>query len=337
LDASPDSPPSAKNEPRAWTRWAKLGFRFLVVGLVAAGIVQSVRKSLAEFERHQFSLADFHYGWLFVAGLLYLLGSIPGWWFWHRVLVAMGQAPAGWASARAFYIGHLGKYVPGKAMVVVLRAGMVQGPRVETAVAAAAVFVETLTTMAVGAIVAAIIVAWRYHDDPRLVGLALLLVVGAGVPAWPPIFRRVVKILRIHRASPSIEPALNALDLRLMSRGWFAIAFSWLLLGLSLWATLISMPDPAPLLYDFLTAIPLLTACVALAMVAGFVSMIPGGVGVREFVVITLLAPAVGDVAAVVSAILLRFVWLLAELLSSAILYFVRPSPVPPLVEDPAP
>ncbi|MFO0902995.1 MAG: lysylphosphatidylglycerol synthase domain-containing protein [Pirellulales bacterium] len=310
-------------------KWVKIGFRVLIVASVAVGIAHTVRKSLAEFDKHQFSLADLQFGWLLLAGLLYLLGSIPGWWFWHRVLVAMGQVPDTWASARAFYIGHLGKYVPGKAMVVVLRAGLVKGPRVETAVAAAAVFVETLTTMAVGAVIAAVIVAWRYHDQPQLVGLAVLLVLGAGVPAWPPVFRRVVKLLRIHRASPSIEPALAALDLRLMSRGWVAIALSWLLLGLSLWATLIAMPDPAPILFDMGVAIPLLTACVALAMVAGFVSMIPGGVGVREFVVITLLAPAVGNMAAVVSAILLRFVWLLAELASSAILYVMRPGAEP--------
>ncbi len=334
MEEAPQDAANSVSGGRGWLRWAKIGFRIVVVSAVVAGIAHTVRKSLVQFDEHRFSLWDLHPGWLAVSGLLYLVGSLPSWWFWHRVLIAMGQTPHRWASARAFYIGHLGKYVPGKAMVVVLRAGLVQGPGVSTAVAAAAVFVETLTTMAVGAIVAAVLVAWKYHDDPRLLGLSALLVIGAGVPAWPPVFRRVVKFLRIHRASPQIEPALEALDFRLMASGWVVIAGSWFVLGASLWATLAAMPEPSPVLDDPATCIPLLTACVALAMVAGFASMIPGGVGVREFVVMTLLAPAFGEVAAVISAILLRFVWLLAELGSSAILYWVRGDGGPTPVEE---
>ena len=62
----------------------------------------------------------------------------------------------------------------------------------------------------------------------------------------------------------------------------------------------------------------------SLAMVAGFLSLLPGGVGVRELVVMTLISvqPAYGPVVAIVSAVLLRFSWLMAELLVSAILYF---------------
>jgi hypothetical protein len=62
-------------------------------------------------------------------------------------------------------------------------------------------------------------------------------------------------------------------------------------------------------------------AAVSLAMVAGFLSLLPGGVGVREYVVLTLLAPAVGTVAALVSAVLLRLCWLAAELVAAGVLY----------------
>ena len=59
---------------------------------------------------------------------------LPMWWFWYRTLQAFGQAPEGLSSLRAFFIGHLGKYVPGKAMVVVLRTALVRGARVDTEV-----------------------------------------------------------------------------------------------------------------------------------------------------------------------------------------------------------
>ena len=70
---------------------------------------------------------------------------------------------------------------------------------------------------------------------------------------------------------------------------------------------------------------PLYVASVSLAMVAGFLSLIPGGAVVRELVLAELMAPRFGDVVAVVSALLLRLTWLVAELVISAILYFVRP------------
>ena len=56
-------------------------------------------------------------------------------------------------------------------------------------------------------------------------------------------------------------------------------------------------------------------------MVAGFLSLIPGGLGVRDWILMTLLAPQYGAKTAVVSTVLLRVVWLLSELVVSAILY----------------
>ncbi len=324
--AGPSGSAAADFRPAAgswgWLRAAKLAFRLTVMSLVVFFIYRTVASSLRQFDEQHFDWRAVRPGWLVVSGLIYLAGSAPGWWFWHRVMEAMGQQPSWRKSLRAFYIGHLGKYVPGKAMVVVLRAGMVRGEFVDGGVAAAAVFVETLTTIAVGAVLASVLIAWRFHHDLRLLGLALLLTFAAGVPAWPSVFRRVVLFLKVHRASPKIEPALQALTLRLMGTGWLVLVPSWVIMGASLWAALAALPNRPASLSDPLVSLPLYTACVALALVAGFVSMIPGGVGVREFVVITLLVPTLGEPTAVISAVLLRFVWLIAELLVSAALYW---------------
>ena len=73
---------------------------------------------------------DFDPGWLGLAGVLYLLGLLPAGLFWHRVLLVLGQDARLGETLRAYYIGHLGKYVPGKAMVVVIRAGLIRSHRV---------------------------------------------------------------------------------------------------------------------------------------------------------------------------------------------------------------
>jgi uncharacterized membrane protein YbhN (UPF0104 family) len=230
----------------------------------------------------------------------------------------MGQRPGVLQTMQAYFLGNLGKYVPGKALVVVIRAGMLRKAGVDAAIAATSVFVETLTMMAVGAALAALILASLFHDQRQLLALAIVLACCAGVPTWPPLFRRIVAWLQVRRASPEIDQAIQHLDLPLMAYGWLTIAGGWLLFGLSLWATIMAIPG-APL-DGPLTHLPLLTACAALAVVAGFLSLLPGGLFVRELVVMTLLVPAFGQVVAIVAAIALRIVWLATETAMAALL-----------------
>jgi uncharacterized membrane protein YbhN (UPF0104 family) len=89
-------------------------------------------------------------------------------------------------------------------------------------------------------------------------------------------------------------------------------------LGWSLWATLraIGVVDLEPIRH-----LPLLVAAVALAVVAGFASMLPGGLGVRDALLMQLLAPHCGSANALVAAVLVRLVWLVSELAACVILY----------------
>jgi uncharacterized membrane protein YbhN (UPF0104 family) len=310
----------ADRRPRRWLRLVKLLFRVTVLALVTWGIWKTVRQARLEFAAHEFALNQVDYAWLCLAGLLYLAGLAPCGVFWHGTLWAMGQQPTWRESMRAFWIGHLGKYVPGKAMVVILRTGLIYSERVNRTVAATSVFIETLTMMAVGAFVAAVILLWT-SDQAVLTWLAVGLMLLSGVPTYPPLFRRIVRWLQVHRANPQIDQSLAGVDGRLMGFGWVIISIGWLALGLSLWATLRAIPGAAPDWWESLRDLPLLTAAVGLAMVAGFLSLIPGGLGVRDWILMTLLAPQYGAKIAVVSTVLLRVVWLLSELVVSAILY----------------
>lgn len=260
--------------------------------------------------------------WLGLSGVIYAVGLMPACWYWRQILRAMGQQPGVMETARAYYVGHLGKYVPGKALVVIIRTGLISGPRVDTTVAAVSIFIETLTMMAVGACVAAVILMFQFPDSGLLL-LAIGLMLGAGLPTWPPLFRWLVAKLQVKRANQGIEEALRGIDGPLMLGGWLSLTAGWCLLGLSLWAVMESVPQVALGSHAAFSDLPLFTACVSLAMVAGFLSLLPGGVGVRELVVMTLISthPAYGPVVAIVSAVLLRFSWLMAELVVSAILY----------------
>lgn len=309
---------------KQWVRIAKVVFRLLVLTLVCVGIWRTVVRAVEDLQANNFSLADIQPWWLLLAGSCYLVGLLPCWLFWHRTLQAMGQRPTRLESLRAFYIGHLGKYFPGKALVVVLRTGLIRSERCDTTVAAVSVFVETLTMMAVGAFVSAAILGAMYREQFWLLLLGVGLMVCAGGPTLPPIFRRLVRLVGVKKANPDIDAALAGLDFRLMGYGWLTVGLGWGLLGFSLWTVLRAIPGTTDVPVAF-SHLPLVTACVALAMVAGFLSLLPGGFVIREFVIMTLLGATFGDGAAVVSAVLLRLVWLLAELLLAALLYLIKP------------
>lgn len=330
--ASESSPESTGwlQQARPYLVWS---FRGLVLLLVAGAIAWTLRSAEAEFSTANFPWQQVRWPLLAVAGGLYLLGSLPSALFWWLALRALGQRPELLETIRAFYIGHLGKYVPGKAMVVVIRSDLVQSDRVDPTAAGVSVFVETLTLMAVGAFLAGALLLFYFRDQLLLQGVAWGLLAVAGLPTLPPVFRRLVLWTQASRLNPELERNLDGLDFRLLATGWLLAATSWLLLGLSFWATLAALPptlfevaEPMVRLNAPLEALPIATAAVALAMVAGFLSLIPGGAGVRETVLTTLLAGMVGPVAAILAALLLRVVWLLAELLAAGALYFT-PSP----------
>ncbi len=280
----------AASEGIDWKRTIFATGKWLVMALVLAGVGYAIWKAMGELKK--FSLSDINWFWFTVSAVLYLLGMGPAWLFWHRTLQAMGQAPTLWESFRAFYVSQMGKYVPGKAMVVIIRAGMVRSARVDSMIAVVTVFVETLTMMATGALVSAIIVVVMFRDQTGLVLLALGLMLCSGLPTFPPLFRQVVKRLTPKRAKQKLEESLSGISYRLMAEGWIIDGFGWIILGLSLGAALMALPGMENALYHP-SLLPLVIAAMALACVAGFVSMLPGGAGVREGVIIALLSPVV--------------------------------------------
>lgn len=300
-------------------RWWARAIRPIVLALVAWGIWRALAAASAELAGNSFPLQEIGIGWLALAAALYVLGTLPMALFWRATLRSMGQRPGLGELFWAYYVGHLGKYVPGKALVVVLRAGLIRSSRVDGAVAAVSVFVETLTMMTVGAFVASAVIAVWYADRWQVLLLSVIVMIGTGVPTLPPIFRRIVRLLGAAGVDRGAGAAAAGVTYRLMAVGYASNLIGWVLLGLSFWATLRAMPMAAPA--ELFEVAPLATAGVCSAVVAGFVSLIPGGIGVREWVLHQLVAPQFGPTVAIVSAVTLRLVWLLTELVICGILY----------------
>ncbi len=316
--------------------------RWGVQGLVLVLVLWFLGTRLVrDWEQLRSTSWQFHPGWLLACGGVYLLGLFPCAWFWRRVLLRLGY-PVPWLPLlQAYYWGHLGKYVPGKALVVVLRTASLRRAGVPVRVAVVSVFYETLTMMAVGAAVAVVLLGWigfRQGGAGHGREHAWLLPLAAGcgalalVPTVPGVFRRLAAVLW-RSAPPEEMPPLERLGWETLLAGHAAMLATWGLLALSAVLGLRSVDSSLPW-RQLLELAPSLAAAVSLAVVAGFLSLVPGGLAVREAVIVALLAPALGTSAAALRlAVLLRVVWLVSEATVSIMLkgvsWFCRPQGEP--------
>jgi uncharacterized membrane protein YbhN (UPF0104 family) len=317
-DPPVDKKPLSQSKQKWLLAAAKLAIVALVVWFIRSAIVDAWTQ-LGEYPWH------LNYRWLAISGLFYLLGTLFYAIFWYRVLLALGQSVRLPQVLHAYYIGQLGKYVPGKAMVIVLRTGLVKGQGIDTSLAAASVFLETLTMMSSGAFLGAAIVAVWFRHHTFLFSAALAMMVVSGLPTLPPVFRQLARLAGIGRSNPEILKKMARLGYKTMFFGWILTGLGWAILGWSFGAVLhgLGAPDVASLAHFHLHI-----AAVTLATVAGFVSFVPGGAVVREAVLTELMTPQLGGSLALVSAIVLRLVWLASELLISGILLALRGSVV---------
>jgi uncharacterized membrane protein YbhN (UPF0104 family) len=308
---------------RRWLVWVLRVAVLVIVCLSVSGTVRTALRQLADYRW------DFDPLWMAASAVIYVMALTPMAWFLHRTLAALGEHPAWLTTLWAYLVGHLGKYVPGKAMVIILRVGALRPHVASMTAAVVASLLETLTMMSVGACLAAVLSLGVLHLDMRLATLAVALAVVAGLPTLPPVTRWLTRLALSWRdvqqplpegqlpAEGNEQAMLAGITMPLLASGWLAAIVCWIGLGLSLWALLRSIGVSLDLVAD----LPLLVAAISLAVVAGFLSLLPSGIIVRDAILLQLLASRCGDADALLAAVLLRLVWLVSEIGICAILY----------------
>jgi uncharacterized membrane protein YbhN (UPF0104 family) len=334
-----------------WRRWKWL-VKLLLTAAILVGFVRLFARDLPGLWQR-----PFHPGWLVVSGACYLAGLGFSAVYWRRLLRQVGQRPSWAVVVRAYYLGHLGKYVPGKAWALLLRADLASGPNVKAGYAGLTAFYEVLTTMASGVLLAAVLLAfllpgtsvlpeWQAFcrlitlqgseeglDRGALVLLALCLLLPIAIPLVPPLFNRLSHRLALPFREKDAAP-LARLEARVLPQGLLLTAAGWALLGASTWAVLRAYVPDLPWTGAFWGR---LTAFMGIAYVAGFVLLLaPGGLGVREFFLILFLVPELVQLlgvpreearaTAVTAVVALRIVWMTAEGLLAAAVFWL---PVP--------
>ncbi len=312
-------------------RTLKLAIKSALGVVVLVMVGREVARTLGRIQSHG-GLPHLGPGWLVASILFYIAGLTAfGMWFW-RILGSSPTPVSPWAAVRAYLISHLGKYVPGKALVVVLRVGLVTGYGARPATAAFSTLYETLVMMASGGLVAALGFAigpartvtlplWGLGEVAvPLALLGLVPALGFLTLTWPSVFPRLSKVMSL--PFPGVGPeALPYLRRRLLAEGLLWAVVGWLLAGLSLVAVVLGLGKPIPL-----SSLPVIVASVALATVSGFVvALAPGGLGVREWVLWTSLGAVMDHETAVLASLALRLVWIVGEGLTAGLVGLLRP------------
>jgi len=326
---------------RKWKTVGRIFVRYVLPAIVMLFVGMHFYNILRKPELRQVDYA-FHVQWLLPAALLYLVTHTIWASFWVMLLRNQGfhaSYPTGW---RAYFISQYGKYLPGKVWVILIRVVMLGASRKDKTIVGLTATYETLTSMAAGAIVGAVLLPKLRGDMRQLPffnALDYVLLVVALVPIGLLLLHRLfVHIARYKRGPdgphlPNMNPLLSLYGLAQASVGYF-------LLGISLWMTMQAiLPMPTPLGWDDLLR---LTAMSSIAYIIGFIAFfLPGGVGARELVLQVLLAgelqvlgldAVAAEGLSVVITLVLRLIWTIAEVIVAVLLYRFIPADKRPIL-----
>ena len=311
-------------------KW-KLIWPILKWGLCLLVVVFVAMRASDLWQKDELRDVHFHFGWLLLAMGVYIVSWIPSARYWQLLLHAMGQQAIFSHTIQAYYCGHLGKYIPGKAVVLVIRAGMLKSRGHAASAAAVTATFETLLMMGVGLAVGLAlfpVTNWPpqiagWVSPAWVVPLVITVSVIAALPVISMLLTRISKVMtpkNIHQGSKGDHQI--RIPMKLVAYGMAMFLLSWALLGLSLGLTIQAVSNEP---FD-ISNWPIWTGAVSLATAIGFAAIFaPGGMGVREGLLIEILQiqPNISERQAVVVSVLLRLVWLAAEILTAAALYWM--------------
>lgn len=283
------------------------GLRILLALLVVAAVTVAVAKNWREVSA---DIGRIEAGTFALAAVLVCLPPIFTVLGWRVLMADLGSplhvAPAG----GIFFVGQLGKYVPGAVWSIVAQAEIgarLHIPRKRSAVVA---FVTVAMAAICGLIVGAPAVPLLItrDDSAARTGWALLLAVPLlAVVLWPPLLNwGISTVLRVLRR----EQLEHRLSGRAVLTASILFIGAWVSSGLHVLVLARATGS------DYETGQLLLASLSGFALassIAMFSVVLPAGVGVREGVLVLILAPVTSTSAATAVVVISRFLTVAAD------------------------
>ena len=284
---------------RSWRSAARIAFSVLAVALLVVTVVRQ-RDALAAAAQQLSASA------LLASTLLVVAGLVAQMLSWRALFAGeTATMPSLRASAQIYYIGQLGKYVPGSIWAVVAQSELGLSHRitrsrsVTVALGALAVLVVT------GTGVAATVLSATSPESLRSYWWALLALPVGVCLLTPPVFNRLIRLaLRLTHRNETTD-GIGARSLA-VSSAWALVM--WGLFGAHAWVLAGALGARSS------NVALVCVGAFALAWVAGLLVVIaPAGAGAREAALVLALGAVLGRPEALVLALVSRILMVVGD------------------------
>ena len=286
------------SEPRNKRSWLSYGLTFVV--LVALGYY--IHNNITEILNY-----DFQFDW--IAIILAFFAAVGGYLImfsvWQKLAFSFGLEASSKVAGKAYYLSQLGKYIPGKVGLVLVRMDAYRGySRKNVALATGVEYIASFISACILILVATIFVDLHLPSYLRWLALGLLIALLALL--WPTVLKRVANFFfkLIKR-----QPVEKVPSFRKMLLIVFMYVIVGLFYGLCLFLVLNSLSPVGIQYYLAITGTFWAAALIGIAVLFA-----PSGIGIREGVLMLVLPAFVPEPTVIVGAILIRFVMITAEL-----------------------
>jgi uncharacterized membrane protein YbhN (UPF0104 family) len=285
-----------------WRRWRN-PLRLAVLVIFAAGLAVVLARRWGEVRPLLHSLSVTGVG---VAGVAVVTGIYASFLCWRAVLTDLGSPLPLGGGMRIFFLGQLGKYLPGSVWPLLAQMELGRDYKVPRRSSGAAVAIFMLLVLGTGLLVAAIALPLLGGDALHRYWWVLLLLPVAAAGLYPPVLNRgLATLLRLARREPMPNPL--SLPGVLRAVGW-GLAM-WLLYGIHIWVLARMLGAGG------VGLLPRSIGAFAAAWCVGFLVVIaPAGGGAREAALIVLLGAGVGAARATVIAVVSRLLFTIGDL-----------------------
>ena len=284
-------------------RHRRLLYRVLLLAVfVAIGVY--VYANIEQIKAH-----PLQYEWKFVAisFLFTTLGQLTGYVLWMRIAVSFGMRTSWPHAGKAWFLSRLGRYIPGKISILLIRFDAYEGHS-KTKVSAATIIEAFTSLCAVSFLFLLFAITSTSSVTPSTLSAALLVVVLLALP-HPSVMKIILRCARRFLPIPPLDSLPRYRD----SLGFVAIhLLSMLLHGGALFLAFNAIGFVHVEHYLLITSA---------SFIAGLIGMLavfaPSGIGVREGALFIMLSHVIDPGTLLVGAVLIRLAGVVSELLLS--------------------
>ena len=293
---------------RLKNRW----YSRILLLIVLLAVILVIWKNISEISSYSFV---FKYGYFIASFAVIIINYLFCFLIWHWLTVSFGLRVPVLKAARGWFLSYLGKYVPGKIALLLVRMDAYDG------YSGRKVAVATVVEYIVALVAACLVVLISLLFSPEIVpdyirwiaviGTVLLLLV-----LYPPLLRGIVNLVfRMIKKAPLNEVPAFMTILRLVG-AWMIATF---VSGFAFYLILNSL-SPVSLKYYII-----ITGVYGIAGLAGLAAFFaPSGIGVREGVIFLILPAFVPEPTVIVGAIAIRLITTVTEVLLAGFFYFIE-------------